>query len=121
MTETDRRYCVPVWARAARYRLSLPEQFRIVDRLIERGVKVTCLVTGERTVHAFLAAEGDVLHFAYTAPELRRNGFAKRLMLDAFGSGGAVFNSHPMPAWLSRRSTYNPYLLAGAMLAAEAA
>ena len=121
MTASDRRFVVATWARSARYRLSLPEQFRIVDQLLARGVRVTCLVTGEGTVHAWLAAEGDVLHYVYSAPELRRNGFAKRLMLDAFGTGGPVFSSHPLPPWLARRATYSPYMLASAMLAREAA
>lgn len=115
MTITDRRFVVATWARSARYGLRVPERFRLVDRILDDGARVLVMATDERTVHAWLACDVDIMHYVYVAPELRRNGLASALINEAFGSEGPAFITHP-PYFLAPRcfakTKLNPYLLA---------
>jgi hypothetical protein len=115
MTPTDRRFVVPTWARSARYGISVPEQFRLVDRVIDGGASVLVMATDERTVHAWIAYDDDVMHYAYVAPELRGMKLASSLIALAFDNKGPASITHA-PYFLASRqlakTKFNPYLLA---------
>jgi hypothetical protein len=113
MTALDRRFVVPTWARSAQYGLSMPEQFRIVDRTLDAGARVLVMATDERTVHAWLAYDDDVMHYVYVPPELRGNGLARALTAKAFGERGPAFITHTTTMFgMVPRARFNPYLLA---------
>ncbi len=125
MTPRDRHFVSATWARAARYGFAAPREgrlsFRIVDALLERSPRVLCIATDERTVHAWAAGHGDVLHFVYCAPELRRQGLARFLLREMFGAKGPALVTHDTPKRLAPRAYLNPYLLAGIFCEREAA
>lgn len=122
MTTLDRNFVAPTWAHGARYGLRTAASFRLVNRiLVLPEVRVLCLATDERTVHAWIAGQGDTMHFGYTAPELRRNGFARRLVREMFGEHGPVLLTHDAPKRLTPRARLNPYQLAGLICEREAA
>ena len=111
MTPSDRRFVACTWARGARWTGSLDSRFRLVDKLIDGPARVRCLVTDERTVHAWLAHAGEVLLHVYCAPELRRHGLATRLIAEAFPAGPKTA-AHPMPRWFLPGCHYRPHALA---------
>lgn len=116
MTPRDRRFVVPTWARSARYGMSIPDQFRIVDRVLE-SARVLVIASDEITVHAWLSMschrlDDRILHYLYVAPELRRQGLARGLLALAFGDQGPLLTTHEIPYRLAPRARLNPYLLA---------
>lgn len=117
MTERDRPFVAATWARSSRYGFASPRDarlpFRIVDALLQRSPRVLCVASDERTVHAWAAGHGDVLHFVYTAPELRRQGLARFLLREMFGAKGPGLLTHDAPRRLAPRAYLNPYLIAG--------
>lgn len=117
MTERDRNFVAPTWIKSARYGFAAPREgrvaYRIVNALLERTPRVLCIATDERTVHAWAAGHGDVLHFVYVAPELRRQGLARFLLREMFGERGPSLATHDAPKRLAPRAHFNPYLLAG--------
>lgn len=122
MTTRDRAFVAPTWARSSRYGLRTSASFALVNSLLAMpSVRVLCIASDERTVHAWVAGSGDALHYAYTAPELRENGFARRLVLEMFGAKGPLVLTHDAPRRLAPRARLNPYQLAGLMSEREAA
>lgn len=119
MTSSDRRFVVPTWARAASYGVELARRFDLVDALLTRS-RVLCIATDERTVHAWCSGLGDVLHFVYVAPELRRGGLARMLLAEMFGAAGPRVVTHETPRGLAPRAKLNPYLLASQLAEREA-
>lgn len=118
MTERDRAFVASTWANAARYCGGIPKEartglsYRTVNALLARGPRVLCIATDERTVHAWAAGKDGALLFAYTAPELRRNGFARYLIRALFGARGPSIIAHDAPDGLVPGAHYNPHLLA---------
>lgn len=121
MTSSDRRFVVPTWASSARYGMSRALSFRLVDALLCHRTRVLCIATDERTVHAWCAGHDDVMHYAYVAPELRRQGFARILVTRMFGGAGPAVLTHEAPKHLAPRARLNPYLLASQLSELEAA
>ncbi len=122
MTERDRNFVAPTWARSARYGLRTVASFRLVNRMLTLpDLVVLCLATDERTVHAWIAGQRDTMHFGYTAPELRRHGFARRLVREMFGDHGPALLTHDAPKRLVPRARLNPYQLADLICEREAA
>lgn len=115
MTARDRRFVVDMWAHDARYASGLPRPvrlghcYRVVDAIMATGPRVLCIATDERTVHAWAAGHGDTLLFAYTAPELRRQGMASLLLREMFGLKGPALLAHAAPKGLAPRAHYNPH------------
>jgi GNAT superfamily N-acetyltransferase len=110
MTAHDRGFVVPTWVDSSDYRLPKAARYALVDRLLARGTRVLCIATDERTVHAWVAGEGATMHYAYTAPELRKGGFARLLVAKMFGDRGPEAHTHWAPKSLVRRARLNPYL-----------
>lgn len=118
MAPEHRAYVVCTWAKSASYGLRRPETFKLVDRVLDGGARVVCIAHG-RTVHAWACGDGDVLHYAYTAPELdalgnsllRGRGLAQRLITELLGAYPEhITTSHPWPRE-SARFRYVPNLL----------
>jgi len=120
MQPEHRAFVVCTWAKSASYGLRRPATFRLVDRVLDdSGARVVCIAHG-RTVHAWACGDGDVLHYAYTAPELdpttgvsllRGRGLARRLITELFGEYPEhITTSHEWPRE-SARFRYVPNLL----------
>ncbi len=112
MTERDRNFVASTWIKSSRYGFATPREgriaYHIVNALLETAPRVLCIATDERTVHAWAAGHGDVLHFAYVAPELRCNGMARLLLREMFGERGPALLSHDAPKRLAPRAHFNP-------------
>lgn len=125
MTASDRAFVASTWVNASRYCGGIERSRRskatnlLVDRVLATSPRVLCVATDERTVHAWAAASGDILLFAYTAPELRRKGFARHLMRELFGSTGPKITAHECPSGLAPNAHHNPHSLS--LVLAEAA
>lgn len=91
MRPEDRRFVVPTWVRSlASFRREQPKGklWRTVDRILDDpGTRVMVLASDEaaRTLHAWAAATGDVLQYAYVPPELRRAGLARQCIRAVLG------------------------------------
>lgn len=118
MAPEHRAFVVCTWARSARYGLRRPETFRLVDRIVDSSARVLVVANG-KTVHAWACGDGDVLHYAYTAPELdedresllRGRGLARRIITELLGEYAEhITVSHPWPRE-SARFRYVPNLL----------
>ena len=119
MAPEHRAFVVCTWARSASYGLRLTPTFKLVDRVLDDPrARVVCIAHG-RTVHAWACGDGEVLHYAYTAPELDANGvsllrgrgLARRLITELFGAYPEhITTSHEWPRE-SARFCYVPNLL----------
>jgi GNAT superfamily N-acetyltransferase len=110
MLPVHRAYVACTWARGQRYGLRTREAFRFVNRVIEGGADIVCLANDE-TVHAWAASGPDVLHYVYVPPELRRKGFARRLITSLLGEYPERINvTHRWP-FESSRFRFNQNLL----------
>lgn len=112
MTVCDRRYVVPTWAHGASYNgMSKRDRFALVDRILDGGARCIVLATDERTVHAWACGDGDVLHYVYVPPELRREGLARRAITALFGEyPERIHVTHEWPR-ASSRFRFAPYRL----------
>lgn len=91
MRPEDRRFIVPTWVRSlASFRRIAPmgKHWRAVDRVLDAHdtrVMVLASDSAARTIHAWAAATGEVLHYAYVPPELRREGLARSCITSLLG------------------------------------
>lgn len=86
MLPAHRAYVVSTWAHGQRYPLRTRPAFRLVNRILDSGAVDVVVLATEHTVHAWACGEGEnVLHYAYVPPELREQGFARRLITALFG------------------------------------
>ena len=113
MRPEDRRFVVPTWVRSLAMSRrgqcrtdTLRKYWSIVDRVLDdpdTRVMVAASDMAARTIHAWAAATGDVLHYAYVPPELRREGLARRVITAALGLyPDIVSTSHAWPFASSR-------------------
>lgn len=92
MRPEDRRFIVPTWVRsmASLKRVApMGKHWRAVDRVLDAPdtrVSVLASDAAARTIHAWAAASGDLLHYVYVPPELRRAGIARKLITSLLGS-----------------------------------
>lgn len=92
MRPEDRRFVVPTWVyslASLRKRPPRAHDWRSVDRILD--APDTCIVVlasdeAARALHAWAAATGDTLHYAYVPPELRGAGLARRCITAALGA-----------------------------------
>lgn len=122
MRPEDRRFIVPTWVRSvARTKRSQRERtetlrryWDIVDYILNaKGTKVVVLASDEaaRTLHAWAAATGDTLHYAYVPPELRGEGLARQCITAVLGGyPERIAVSHTWP-FASRRFQRRPHPL----------
>lgn len=121
MRPEDRRFVVPTWVRSLAHTrrgeertATLRRYWDIVDRILDApATRVMVLASDEaaRTLHAWAAATGDVLHYAYVPPELRAQGFARQVITSALGSYPAhITTSHDWP-FASTRFERRPHRL----------
>lgn len=95
MRPEDRRFVVPTWVRSLAMSRrgvdrsnTLRRYWAIVDRILDaKDTRVVVLATdtAARTLHAWAAATGDVLHYAYVPPELRSLGLARQAITAVLG------------------------------------
>lgn len=111
MTASDRRFVVPTWALSSTYDgLTKPERFKLVDRILDSGARCIVLAGGP-TVHAYACASGGALHYAYTAPDLRKHGLAARaIALALHGYAQRIHVTHEWPGD-SPRFVFTPHLI----------
>lgn len=86
---------VPTWVRSLAASRSgehradtLRRYWTIVDRILdEPATRVAVLATDAagRTIHAWAASTGGVLHYAYVPLELRGHGLARRAITEVLG------------------------------------
>jgi hypothetical protein len=92
MRPEDRRFIVPTWVRSLATHLRVAphgKHWRAVDRVLDAtDTRVIVLASDQaaRTIHAWAAATGDALQYAYVPPELRREGLARQCITALFGS-----------------------------------
>ncbi len=128
MRPEDRRFIVPTWVRSfAEYAPWGPAATRehhagIVDAILDDpATRVLVLASDEaaRTLHAWAAGVGDVLHYVYVPPELRGHDLARRVMTAVLGGyPDRITVSHPWPTIRAgsvrrqhRRFRWSPYYL----------
>ncbi len=127
MRPEDRRWVVSTWVRSfADYApwgpaLTRARHWCVVDAILDAApTRVVVLASDEaaRTLHAWAAASDDALHFAYTPPDLRGHGLARRCIEAALGCYPRVIpTSHPWPFTRGvARFRWNPYALPMAAL-----
>lgn len=87
----DRRFIVPTWVRSLAALRGFPPRdrdWRTADRILDAGdTRVVVLASDHAasTIHAWAAATGDMLQYAYVPPELRREGLARRCITALMG------------------------------------
>lgn len=92
MRPEDRRFIVPTWVRSlASFQRVAPHgrQWRAADRILDASDTCIMVLASDHaasTIHAWAAATGDLLHYAYVPPELRREGLARRCITAVLGS-----------------------------------
>jgi hypothetical protein len=114
----DRSFVLSTWVQSGRLTshtsrdVYLAHEPRLAERLVrECPVLVLCSPRRTSTILAWACIDGDVLHFAYVVPELRRRGVLKALVVAARGEYPArVDCSHRLP-FGSARFRFNPYVL----------
>ena len=86
----------------------------VVDKLLARcGALVFCRKEHEQTLHAWVCAERDWLHYVYVGKELRHQGLAKALILGGMKAyPQRIYCSHRWPG-AGSRFVFNPYLAVG--------
>lgn len=104
MRPADRRFVVPTWVRsraAADDRQPRGHDWREVDRILDApGTRVVVLASGQgdSALHGWACATGDVLHYAYVPPELRRAGLARQCITAVLGGyPGHIAITHAWP------------------------
>lgn len=101
-----RGYVVGTWSNGQRYGMRVSTAKRLVNRVLDSDARVIVFANG-RTVHAWACGEGaNILHYAYVPPELRKNGFLRKLVTSLFGEyPDCIRTTHPWP-WPSGRYQY---------------
>lgn len=104
MTPADRRFVVPTWVHSSSYGLAKRDRFRLVDRILDGGERVVVLGSASGAVHAWACGRAGLLHYAYTAPEVRGHGFARKLITEILGE-------YPERIWVTHRWRNRPRFL----------
>lgn len=119
----DRGFILSTWVESYRQQAGvsravyLAEQPRLAERLYrEHGALVVCSERRPSTIHAWACAAWPTLHYAYTVPELRRQGLLRAMIVATLGDYPRVIDTtHRMP-FGSVRFRWNPYpLMRGAV------
>lgn len=125
-TERDAGFVAATWGRTYRRLAKVPEAIyakehpRVIDRcLVSSRCVLVCSPEVPSTIFAYalgIPGERPVLHYAYTVPELRNLGVARRLIEEVLGDyAPRIVTSHRWPPRGGKahpRFVFNPYRIA---------